>query len=200
MQKYYLIGALSLVVFFLISWMVTKNPNPFALAKGKGSDGENSNYSASLFQMLVFTMLTVFAYTTVFAARVGASDGVISNWIEVPTNLLILMGISAGTAVASKAIRVEQKKNGALSGTDESSLTTNRDGKTDLVKIQMLVWTLVAVAVYLTILKRFMENTVFETGTLPLPDIDTTFMVLLGVSQGGYVVNQLSEGTEPTDK
>ncbi len=208
MQKYYLVGGTFLVVFWLISWAVTKNPNPFAMAKGKGDNNENPNHSASLFQMLLFTMLTVFAYTTVFAARAfengGAGllatlkDG--NSWLNVPSNLLILMGISVGTAVASRAIKVEQAKAGILPVEDKSSLTSNRDGKTDLVKIQMLIWTVIAVFVYLQILWQFMGHHCYaitegcpkEWGNA-LPDIDTAFMVLLGISQGGHVVNQLSQ-------
>jgi len=194
MQKYFWAGGVTLVIFWLISRLVTKNWNPFAMAKG-GID-ENSNHSASLLQMLVFTMLCVFAYTSVFAARVGEVSGVLSGWISVPSNLLILMGFSIGTAVASRAIKVEQIKSGALpdSSPDLSSLTTYRDGRTDLIKIQMLIWTLIAVVVYLIYLWRYMGNEGFlgEHPT-PLPDIDTAFMILLGASQGGQVVNQLTE-------
>lgn len=197
MQKYYLVGVIFLVIFWLISWMVTKNPNPFAMAKGIGNNNENDNYSASLLQMLIFTLLTIFAYTTVFAARVGEISGLINNsWVNVPSNLLILMGISVGTAIASRAIKVEQIKSGNITesaASDESSLTTSRDGKTDLVKIQMLMWTLIAVVVYLNILWRFILNEGFKGDNPALPDIDTAFMVLLGISQGGHVANQLSE-------
>ncbi len=161
MQKYYFVGLIFLVIFWLISVMVRRNWNPFAMAKGEVRINENVNYSASLLQMLVFTMLTVFAYTTVFAARAweggllkSLKEG--NDWLNVPSNLLILMGITVGTAVASRAIKVEQAKTGTLPTEDKSSLSTNRDGKTDLVKIQMLIWTVIAVVVYLQILWQFM--------------------------------------------
>lgn len=212
MQKYYVVGIVFLAVFWLISWLVTGDKNPFAMAKGEPKIGENANFSASLVQMIVFTILTVFAYTTVFAARIfenngsgllpALKDG--NNWLNVPSNLLILMGISVGTAVASRAIKIEQVKTGSLSDEDKSSLTRNRDGKTDLVKIQMLIWTVIAVVVYLEVLWRFMLQECYLTNSSgcptqwgnTLPDIDTAFMALLGVSQGGYVVNQLSEKNE----
>ena len=232
MQLYYFTGILFLAIFWLISWGITGNPNPFAMAKGGGKNGENENYNASLVQMIVFTMLTVFAYTTVFAARALGEGGSLiptaNEWLKVPSNLLILMGISVGTAVASRAIRVQQAATESSSADangsgadDRSSLTTDSKGKTDLVKIQMLIWTVIAVVVYLTILSRFMVNGCYllkPTGACApdwgssLPDIDSAFMVLLGVSQGGYVINKLSkdspkdndsksnQGTEQIDK
>lgn len=204
MQKYFWFGVIALIAFWLISRLVTKNWNPFAMAKG--GDAENSNHSASLLQMLVFTMLCVFAYTSVFAARVGEISGLLNGWVGVPTNLLVMMGISIGTAVASRAIKVEQVKNGLVADSPEhdlSSLTTHRDGRTDLIKIQMLIWTLIGVAVYLMQLWRYMANSGFlgdpAHPELPptLPDIDTAFMVLLGASQGGQIVNQLTEKPAP---
>lgn len=219
MQQYYFIGGLFLIVFWLISWMITRNPNPFAMAKGSGIKGENENFSASLLQMIVFTMLTVFAYTSVFAARALNEGGALipgsKDWLRVPSNLLILMGISVGTAVASRAIRTQQETSEPASAVaepsataDRSSLTTDVKGRTDLIKIQMLIWTVIAVVVYLTILSRFMLNNCFlsdpqsklcgDVGN-SLPDIDSAFMVLLGVSQGGYVVNKLSESSTKKD-
>lgn len=210
-QKYYFVGLIFLAIFWLISWGVTKNPNPFAMAKGSGKNGENLNHNASVLQMLVFTMLTIFAYTTVFAARAMNGDNSLlrDQWLVVPSNLLILMGISVGTAAASRAITVQNlppKPEGVKSENipvnEDSSLTTDSDGRTDLVKIQMLIWTAVAVVVYLTILWRFMINGCYllnPTGTCvaswgnSLPDIDSAFMILLGVSQGGYVVNKLAQ-------
>jgi hypothetical protein len=196
MLKYYWAGAISLIIFWFITKLVTKSWNPFAMAKGKGDGTENTNHSASMLQMLVFTMLTVFTYTSVFAARAWEVPGLLNGWVNVPTNLLILMGISVGTAVASRAIKVEQAKTNASldsAASDLSSLTTYHDGRTDLIKIQMLIWTLIGVVVYMTILGRFMINEGFKGDNPSLPDIDTAFMLLLGVSQGGQIVNQLTE-------
>lgn len=216
-MKYYIAGAIALGVFWLFSGLIAKKWNPFHLAKGeKEILGENEKYSASLLQMIIFTMLTIFAYTTVFAARMFEKDGAGllpslkdgDTWLGVPSNLLMLMGISVGTAVASRAIKVNQAENGTLPPNDNSSLTTYRDGKTDLVKIQMLIWTAIAVFVYLQILWTYMNNHCYlPLDLLPkdtvcqkewgnsLPDIDTAFLALLGISQAGQVVNQLSEKT-----
>lgn len=211
-MRYYWAGIIALFVFCIISGLFAGKWNPFHLAKGeKGVLGENASYSASLLQMIIFTMLTIFAYTTVFAARVFEKEGAGllpslkegDTWLGVPSNLLMLMGISIGTAVASRAIKVNQAENRTLPP-DESSLTTYRDGKTDLVKIQMLIWTTIAVFVYLQILWRFMLNECYLPTAIScpkewgnsLPDIDTAFLVLLGVSQAGQVVNQLSEKTK----
>jgi hypothetical protein len=135
-QPYYLYGALSLILFYIISRLITGNWNPFAMAKGKG----NNNYSASLLQMIVFTMLTIFAYTSVFAARVMNVDGFLTELPGIPTNLMILMGISVVNAVGSRAIRETQASSGTLPQYDLSSVYQDRDGKTDLIKIQMPVY------------------------------------------------------------
>jgi hypothetical protein len=212
MLKYYFGGLIGLFVFCLLSKLFAGKILPWELAKGEAKYGQKESYSASLLQMIVFTMLTVFAYCTVFAARIFENDGAGllpslkegDTWLGIPSNLMILMGISVGTAVASRAIKVSQAKSGDLPPVDNSSLTTYHDGTINLVKIQMLIWTAIAVFIYLEILWRFMGNHCFDlASTHPcpkdwgnsLPDIDTAFLALLGVSQGGQVINQLSENS-----
>src|ERR1043166_270604 len=211
MKNYYWVGIVFVLIFCAISWWVTKSPWPFAMAKRQSPTSNDGSYSASLTQMLVFLLMTVFAYTTVFAARAFGENGGVAiwanlgsgnTWLAIPGNLLMLMGISVGTAVAGRAIKVQQENANLAPADDKTSLTTNADGKTDLVKIQMLIWTVVAVFVYIRTLWVFMDHGCYATAAAcpkewgnSLPDIDTAFLALLGISQAGHVANQLSQNS-----
>src|SRR5829696_7937852 len=97
----YMWGIIAILILYVISGFVTRpenepgqarglrfNLNPFALAIG-----DDKNLSASLLQFLIFTYLTIFAYVTVYAARLGSGLG-LTMLPDIPLNLLILMGLS----------------------------------------------------------------------------------------------------------
>src|SRR6266496_2929280 len=96
----------SVVVLWAISFVFTRKFNPFELACGV-----DKNYSASLLQFLIFTYVIVFAYVAVYVARLGAELTALPN---IPLNLLVLMGLSVGSATASKGIVVSYVEQGKL--------------------------------------------------------------------------------------
>jgi hypothetical protein len=188
--SYYFWGVISLLLLWVISWSVTGSWNPVAMAKGHGSD-----LSLSLLQNLLFTAVAVFAYVTVYAARViaGGPEG-LTALPNVPENLVIMMGLSVVTAAASKGITVSYLREGELPARDKSGIASDRDGRTDLTKVQMLIWTLVAVVVYLvTFFHQMAEScpAASVTCAATMPDVDRALLVLMGVSQGGYVAGKL---------
>ena len=180
---------------WLVSGVVTGKAAPWALARGHGG-----NLSASLFQFLVFTALTVFAYVTVFAARfaLARTTGDFPVLPEIPVNLFVLMELSVTTAGTGKGITVSYLRQGVLNPISKSDLTTDRDGAPDLTKAQMLIWTVVAVGVYLLKLNHFINAGEYEGTTPGLPDIDGALLVLMGASQGGYFAGKLVSKTQPS--
>jgi hypothetical protein len=188
----YLWGIVAVLCMYLTSIVVTRtadkgiNINPFALACGA-----DKNLSASLLQFLLFTYLTIFSYVAVFAARLGADKG-FSEWLTVPQNLLILMGISVVSATASKGIVVSYVEQGKLPPPteDKSGVTTDKDGQTALTKVQMIIWTIIAVGIYLLIVLDFLRNKKYLDST-ELPDVDGSLLVLMGAAQGAYLGGKL---------
>jgi len=71
---------------------------------------------------------------------------------------------------------------------DASGILQGTDGKPDLGKLQIVVWTGIALAVFL--------GRVFHaihTQGLDLPDIDQTQMVLMGIGHGTYLGKKIAE-------
>lgn len=85
--------------------------------------------------------MTIFAYVTVFAARIIGNEitAPIPALPDIPVNLLILMGLSVVTATASKDITISYLNQNLLPKEDKSTLSQNRNGETDLTKVQMII-------------------------------------------------------------
>jgi hypothetical protein len=91
--------------------------------------------------------------------------------------------------VVAKSIKVNNLQQGKEFGTvlpdtgPISTLLTDDDGSLSLQKLQYLVWTFVAIGVFLVGLD--------QSNRLALPDIDTTLLVLSGISVGTYLGQKL---------
>ena len=180
-------GLLAIALLWLLSYLFTERPEPWALATGK-----NGRLSTSQLQFLLFTALTACAYVTVFAARFQVSGDL--TLPTIPLNLLALMGFSVTTAAGSKGITVSYLAQGQLTTKDESTVFANREGQTDLIKVQMLLWTCIAVVVYVIQVQDLVAEILARSSDhagLALPDIDGALLVLMGVSQGGYLGGKL---------
>lgn len=65
---------------------------------------------------------------------------------------------------------------------------TDDAGQTDFTKIQLLTWTVIAIAIYLWQVSKIILYGGAPTG---LPDIDASLVVLMGLSQGTYLGRKL---------
>jgi hypothetical protein len=186
MSSSYLFGVLALALFWVFSYTITRQAWPWALAFSENPQGPKK-LSASKFQALVWSLITLFGYSSVFGARLLSSPPgePLPQLPDIPLNLLVLMGLSAVTTAGSKGITISYKSQGRIP--DQSGgLTTNPSGEGDLLKTQMLVWTLVAGGIYLLTIAHAINS-----GSYALPDVDGALLVLMGVSQGAYVGNKL---------
>jgi hypothetical protein len=149
------------------------------------SDGADGRPSTSKFQFFLWTAVIVWGYSAVAAARViaGASPG----GIGMPTNLFILMGLGAGTALSAKLVTVSHGGRPALTAPSSRtyrSLVADDDGNAALEKIQVLAWTFVAVGVFAV---SVWQNLAASTPPSSLPNVDDALLVLLGIGQVAYV-------------
>lgn len=194
----YLFGIGSLLIFWLVSYLITRKVNPFALIYTENSNpvgvapektkskGEENTLSASKFQALLWTMTTLFAYTSVFGFRVlDKKEALVPELPNFPISLLVLMGLSVVTAVGSKGVTIAYKSEGVIP-MESGGLATNPQGQGDLTKIQMLVWTFIAIGIYLITVVDYINAKEFI-----LPEVDQALLVLMGVSQGAYIGNKL---------
>ena len=178
----YWVPALVVVVMWLVVSLITGSWNPLKFAIG-----EDNRYSISKFQLLLWTVSVLFAYIAVVSARVAA--GLVADIPNVPENVLLALGLSGATSVVAKGIKVNNLRTGKELSTTLvdtgpiSTLLTNKDGSLSLHKLQYLVWTFVAIGVFLVSLD--------QSTRLTLPDIDTTLLVLSGIGAGTYLSQKL---------
>jgi hypothetical protein len=158
-----------------------------------GADGKPST---SKFQLFLWTTVVLYVYITITARYVfrGAGIEIDPPCGTLPTNILTVLGFSGATAAVAKGITVGYLNAGRLhkppAGTGD--VFTADDGGPDLNKLQITAWTCVAIVVYLIQFARVFK-TIPKHGApgCDVPDIDTTLMVLMGLSQGAYLGKKL---------
>jgi hypothetical protein len=177
---------------------MNKSPNPLKLIEGK--DGAAST---SKFQWAVWLVVILFSYAFLWFVRTREGHwGAISS---IPSHLLTVLGFSTLTAVAAKGIVVGYTGAGSLAKGDATDPATNTasgkgglladdNGTPELAKIQMVAFTFVAVGIFLYDVYHQAKG---SHPTAQLPDIDSSLLVLMGISQGGYLGKKLVTTTTP---
>ena len=163
--------------------------------------GADNRLSTSKFQFFLWTLTALFAYASLYAARIGTGNAV-SPGPDIPGNLLLAMGFSIASAVAAKGITVNQLNNGTgtkdhINPDDARSgdLVKDDSGAIDLTKIQVIGWTIIAIGAYLASVARTIHDI---NNFKSLPDIDPALMVLMGLGHGAYLGKKLIVTTTPT--
>ena len=196
-------GFLALGLLYLLSVAVTGRLSPLQPAMGT-----DHRLSTSKFQFLLWTGVIVFTYAWYYALRADhAGNAAPATINDLPENVLIAMGMSAVTLAGAKAITTSYLLRGLIDKPEQApdnasaaNLVANDNDAPDLTKIQMLVWTFIAITVYLVqvaITARTYGGCTLPPpgGDLPagcrFPDIDAALMVLMGLGQGTYLGNKL---------
>jgi hypothetical protein len=192
-----LTGAAGLAVFWIVLLIATKK-HPWALVMG-----EDSRPSTSKFQMLVWTAAIVFAFLAIYQIRFSA--GYTDELPGMPANLLIVMGISVVTTVSAKSIAIKSAANdtpapagAAPPAPGRSGIFCDDSGLPDLGKVQLVLWTVIAVGIFLAEVFARIHNPILPSAggtvaSLGLPDIGQTLMVLTGLGHGAYLGKKIAE-------
>jgi hypothetical protein len=201
---------LGLLVLLYLATMVFAGQgyrNPWKLVEG--ADGAAST---SKFQWFLWLIVILFSYTALWVLR--ALQGDFSALSEIPANLLTVVGFSTGTAAAAKGItsgyvqsgRVSKltpaqaaaqagAANGSQAPSAQGGVLQDDSGIPELAKIQMVGFTFIAVGIFLiTVFHQIFTN----DATAGLPNIDSSLMVLMGLSTGGYLGKKLVTFGTPT--
>lgn len=187
----WVVGGAALVLFYLLAGWAGRNAdkswNPLQVCIG--TDGR---LSSSKFQFFLWTIVALFTYAATYTARFAA--GLALSDTKTPTNLLLAMGLSVTTMATAKAITASYVANGKINKNIISArvqpgdLFRDDSGSPDITKIQMMSWTLVAIAVYLS--QAFPQINNPSSASFTLPDIDTALMVLMGLGQGAFITTK----------
>jgi len=179
-----------IVLMFVFVGVASGQWNPWKLVEGQ--DGISST---SKFQWLVWLLVILFAYVALWILRAKQGDyGAIH---DVPNNVLTVLGLSTATAAAAKGITTGYVKTNRITKRNAADppaapsvggILQDDTNFPEIAKIQMIAFTFVAVGIFLaTVIHQIAHNP--PTGTLP--DIDTSLLVLMGISQGGYLAKKL---------
>jgi hypothetical protein len=162
-------------------------PRRFLLAPLALATTPVGGYSLSLTQILFWSCITIFGLVYVYFLT--------SSFLAITTQMLVLLGISGGTAVAHKilsddAVMAQAMK---LAGVKVRSPKL-RDliwsvGGGDVFKFQMLVFTVLTGFIVLREIVR----------TYAFPDIPENLVALMGVSSSVYVGNKVVQRGETDD-
>ena len=180
-----------LVVLYLLIAAISGHWNPKELFQG--FDGFAST---SKLQWLAWLVVILFGYTALWVLRAEQSD--LSSLSNIPVNILTVLGFSTVTAAAAKGITAGYVQTGRVVTTRPPAAGATRantggifqdDGGTpELAKIQMIGFTIIAIGIFLaTVIHQIVTNDI----AAGLPDIDASLMVLMGISNGGYLGKKL---------
>jgi hypothetical protein len=129
----------------------------------------------------------LFVYVALLVIRFKQGNySAISN---IPINVLIVLGFSTATAVAAKGITVTQVQNNQVDKSQAAGgLFLSDQNYPDIAKTQMLAFTFVAIGIFIA---AFVHHLTRISPTTTIPNIDASLLVLMGISQGGYVGKKL---------
>jgi hypothetical protein len=161
--------------------------------------GEDQRYSKSKFQMAVWFCTVSATYLGVVSVRVYGLGWDFFGGVNIPTNLLLLSGMSALTFAGAKGITTAKMDTAAAQGKPNPKpsgephffrdLLQNDAGSFDLGDFQMLVVTLLAVGMYAATVFHALEVIQISQTTI-LPNVDTTILASFGLGQGAYLTKK----------
>ena len=182
------------IAYLLLCWALTLG-NPLKLVIG-----EDGHYSNSKFQMALWFGILIITYLATVLLRAVVSHDVFLGNIGIPTNLLLLSGMSVLTFGAAKGITTSKVQAAIDSGipspkpsTDTPrflfDLTHNDRNRLDFGDFQMIVVTLLAAGMYVLLVVHFL-GLLEMRATISLPDVDSTILAAFGLGQGAYLTKK----------
>lgn len=186
---------IALGALFLIAALITRG-HPLKLIIG-----QDGRYSNSKFQMAVWFWVVLSTYLAVIYLRVSQAGWEFFDSVDIPSNLLLLSGMSALTFGGAKGITTAKTDAAAAAGQPNpknpvgvhanflNDLVQNDAGAFDIGDFQMLMVTLLAVGMYLTLIFNFIGS-IATAASIHLPDVDTTILASFGLGQGAYLTKK----------
>jgi hypothetical protein len=198
------ISALLLVVLAVVVGRLVKPPVGLLgiLIDGRG------RFSLTHLQIALWTLVVLSLISGVFWGRLidGVNDPL---GFSIPDEVLGLMGIAVGSTLATTAIKSTKDTTSgeriAASGTPVAAVVdpprfgqiflqeegTFADRVVDIAKFQNFVITIVLVVAYIALSIDAIDAAKTAAGLKALPTFSGTFLTLLGISHGGYVIGKI---------
>jgi hypothetical protein len=161
------------------------------------AEGADGRISTSKTQFLLWTAVVIPCYACLFVANWRGAHHVDAG-LGVPSNLMAALGISVMTTTGAKALYLvgsaSKEKAGSAS---KGGLLTDDGGHPELAKIQLMGWTLLAIAIFCIRVGTHAKATLNGTAATSLPDVDTALLVLMGIGHAGYTAKKALDRVQP---
>jgi hypothetical protein len=141
------------------------------------SAGINSSYSLAYSQMIFWTVLVCSGYVLIYLIT---QDMPLLNG-----SMLILMGLSAGTALSGKVIDLN-KPVPTTTGSYLKDILQDADGYT-VARMQIFIWTIITGFIFI----------VNVYSKMAMPEFGETLLTLMGISSGTYLGFKIPETKTP---
>lgn len=146
-------------------------------------DRQTNSFSLSKFQVIAWTTVAVFGYVYLFLCRTCIQWTF--SFPPIPANLPTLLGLSAGTTVAAMGITTTHGSKG--SGPIHPSMAdfVSTGGLVAGERFQYFIWTIIGCFGFLGLILAADPASLTQ-----MPDIQGTFLTLMGVSSVGYLAGK----------
>lgn len=152
-------------------------------------DPETTTYSLSKFQFYCWTVAALFGYAYLVIGRMLVQQ---LGWPDIPGTLPGIVAIGAGTSIASQFVtNVRGPKGSGVESPNMSDLVSS-GGVVAADRVQMFVWTVFGVIVFLLSVVQQGPGTI--TGLSPVPD---GMLYMMGLSSLGYLGGKLARKPGP---
>lgn len=152
-------------------------------------DPETNTYSLSKFQFYCWTVAALFGYAYLVIGRMLVQH---LGWPDIPGTLPGIVAIGAGTAIGSQFVTNVRGPKGSGAEPPNMSDLVSSGGVVAADRVQMLVWTVFGVAVFLLSVVQQGPGTI--AGLSPVPD---GMLYMMGLSSLGYLGGKLARKPGP---
>jgi hypothetical protein len=153
-------------------------------------DRQTNSFSLSKFQILAWTAVSVFGFVYLYLCRTMVQWNF--TFPPIPDGLPTLLGVSAGTTVVATGITAQHGSKGAGPIHPSMADFISSGGIIAGERFQFFVWTLVGCMGFLGIILSSDPASLTQ-----LPDINGTFLTLMGISSAGYLAGKLVRNPGP---
>jgi hypothetical protein len=171
-------------------------------------------FSLTQMQLVLWTVVVLSLIVGVFVGRLldatARADGALN--FAIPNELLLVMGISIGSAAVATAIKTNKdaRTNDTSTGPTVATraLTEHAPGPAqaimveegstadqaiDIAKFQNFWFTFILIAAYVALAVATIMDAANVSAITELPGFDATFVTLLGISHAGYLAGKLPD-------
>ncbi|MCB1142847.1 MAG: IPT/TIG domain-containing protein [Leptospiraceae bacterium] len=171
-------ASISLFVMALLYLLLAKILDRYYFLDMMLLDKATNTYSLSRFQALAWTIVLIGSYFYIAICNgVLLGNGIIPDFNP---SLIGLLGVSYGGLITANGVGGKKPKNEIIKTPPQFSNLFSSGPSIDLPRLQLFGFTIIGILIYI-------YNLVNANPLDGLPDIPTTLLGLLGVSQSGYI-------------